>query len=366
MIFTLTGVISNSYAQSSVTLYGMVDSGIRYTSNEGGSSKIEQSSGTPNRFGVKGTEDLGGGLSSIFVLENGFNITNGTLGQNGRMFGRQAYVGLSSVRFGAFTIGRQYDSMVDYLQPISAGGHFYAGGLGAHFGDIDNVNNGFRLNNAFKYTSQVYRGFTFGALYSLGGVTGSFRQNSAMSAGASYKTGPVSLAAAYMKVNNPIVASYDGTPPTSVNGFFPTGSPYVGLQDSDQLKTFGAGISYSFGSANLNFLYTNTTLVKSFLAKGDARYQNYETSFQYRFTPDFEIGVAYDHTDGHWSSGNSHPKYDQFNFGAVYSLSKSSRIYAQTVYQRAAGSAKYAEIPLLPAASGNHQLAIQLAFNHSF
>ncbi len=66
-----------------------------------------------SRWGLRGTEDLGGGLKAIFVLENGFNVFNGTLGQGGDELGRQAYVGLPTTQFGTVTLGRQYDSVVD-------------------------------------------------------------------------------------------------------------------------------------------------------------------------------------------------------------------------------------------------------------
>ena len=91
-----------AHAQTSVTLYGLIDAGITYTNNVGGSSRVALASGniSGSRFGLRGTEDLGGGLKALFVLENGFNVNNGTLGQGGRMFGRQAYVGLSSNSFG--------------------------------------------------------------------------------------------------------------------------------------------------------------------------------------------------------------------------------------------------------------------------
>ena len=71
------------------------------------------------RLGI-GKEDLGGGLKAIFVLENGFNVFNGTLGQGGDMFGRQAYVGLSTAQYGTVTLGRQYDSVVDFTGDLAA------------------------------------------------------------------------------------------------------------------------------------------------------------------------------------------------------------------------------------------------------
>ena len=126
MVAALTGVFATAaHAQSSVTLYGLIDAGITYTNNQQGHSNWKATSGSVNgsRWGLRGSEDLGGGLKAIFTLENGFNIMNGTNGQGGREFGRQAFVGLSSDQFGAVTLGRQYDSVVDYLGPAGSDRH---------------------------------------------------------------------------------------------------------------------------------------------------------------------------------------------------------------------------------------------------
>ena len=98
------------------------------------------------------------------MLENGFNLSNGKLGQNSREFGRQAFVGLSSDQFGSVTLGRQYDSLVDYLAPLALNGTQYGGTLSAHPYDNDNLNNSVRINNSGKFQSVNYGGFKFGAL----------------------------------------------------------------------------------------------------------------------------------------------------------------------------------------------------------
>src|ERR1700748_2322615 len=98
-------------AQSSVTLYGLIDAGVTYvnstkTANGGHSLIAEQDGATAglsgSRWGMRGNEDLGGGLAAIFVLESGFSYNNGTSGQGGALFGRQAFVGLSSTQYGTF------------------------------------------------------------------------------------------------------------------------------------------------------------------------------------------------------------------------------------------------------------------------
>ena len=120
---------------------------------------------------MKGDEDLGGGLRAVFQLESGFNLYNGRLGQGGRAFGRQAYVGLSGASWGAMTMGRQYDSLVTYVAPLTANGGGAAGYF-AHPFDNDNTNNSFRINNAIKYSSANFGGFQFSALFGLSNSVG--------------------------------------------------------------------------------------------------------------------------------------------------------------------------------------------------
>ncbi|WP_143281835.1 porin, partial [Caballeronia humi] len=151
-----------AYGQSSVTLYGIIDAGFNYQSNANGGRLFAMTSGVNqgSRFGLLGSEDLGGGLKAIFRLENGFDVTNGRLGQGGLMFGRQAYVGLSNP-YGTLTFGRQYDSLIDFGSQYSVSNQ-WGGYISAHPGDLDNFNYSFRSNNAVKFTSANYAGFSFG------------------------------------------------------------------------------------------------------------------------------------------------------------------------------------------------------------
>jgi general bacterial porin, GBP family len=141
-------VLSNiAHAQSSVTLYGFIDEGFQYTSNVGGHSLYALASGVQqqgSRWGLKGQEDLGGGLSALFLLENGFDLNNGSALPNGQMFGRQAYVGITSDKLGGLTFGRQYDSVVDYVSPLTATGT-WGGAAFEHLFDNDNTGESFRI-----------------------------------------------------------------------------------------------------------------------------------------------------------------------------------------------------------------------------
>ena len=152
-------------AQSSVTLYGIIDTGVEYVTNVGPqkSSVVRMPSLTgsiPSRWGLRGTEDLGGGLSAVFVLESGFAPSQGTLNQGGRLFGRQAYVGLSG-RWGTLTLGRQYSQIYWAIPGDTMGPNVYAAA------DLDPYLAQPRLDNAIAY-SFTSSGLTVGVTYSLG------------------------------------------------------------------------------------------------------------------------------------------------------------------------------------------------------
>ena len=97
---SIAGLISvSAFARSSVTLYGVIDTGVEYVShaNAAGDSIVRMPGITgefPSRWGMRGVEDLGAGLKAVFVLESGFNVRAGDSGQGGRLFGRQSFVGL--------------------------------------------------------------------------------------------------------------------------------------------------------------------------------------------------------------------------------------------------------------------------------
>lgn len=110
---SLTVCAGGALAQSTVTLYGIVDTYVESARITGQGSRVRVSNGATaaSRWGLRGAEDLGGGLRAGFVLENGFSPDTGTALQGGRLFGRQAYVSLSSKQAGEIRLGRQHAPM---------------------------------------------------------------------------------------------------------------------------------------------------------------------------------------------------------------------------------------------------------------
>ena len=157
---------STAYAQSSVTLYGVLDTSVAYTGNVNAAGdsqvKIPTLTGSlPSRLGIKGVEDLGGGLQAVFALESGFGVDTGALGQGGRLFGRQSWVGLKG-RFGSVMLGRQMNMSFWATQKSDIMGPalFSISSLDLYLPNA-------RSDNAIGYMG-TFSDVTVGATYSLG------------------------------------------------------------------------------------------------------------------------------------------------------------------------------------------------------
>jgi general bacterial porin, GBP family len=338
-------------AQSSVTLYGTLDTGIDYISNQksatGGNAAWGMQSGnvSTDRWGLKGTEDLGGGLAAVFDLENGFNIDSGKFSNGGDEFGRQAWVGISSSAYGTVTLGRQYDSMVDFVAPLSATGSGFGGNIADHPFDNDNLNNDFRMNNAVKFRSVNYGGLVFGGAYAFSNSSNGFSNNNAYTAGASYNNGPLSLAAAYFQANNPGGV----TAPSNTGGALSSGDGDATLVGGRQ-RIMGAGARYVIGAATIGAVFTRTTLDDpSEISQGGSytalsgnklTFNNYELNARYALTPALTLGGSYTFTDGKFDTATSSlsPKWNAFMLQADYALSRRTDVYLEGVYQHATGA----------------------------
>ncbi|WP_233872813.1 porin [Paraburkholderia adhaesiva] len=338
---------ASAHAQSSVTLYGLIDAGIAYTNNVAGSGRVALQSGniSGSRFGLRGGEDLGGGLKAIFVLENGFDVANGGLKQNNRMFGRQAFVGLSSNQFGTVTLGRQYDTTVDFVTPLSATSGTFGDSGFAHPYDNDNLQHTVRFNNAVKFTSQNYNGFKFGGMYAFSNST-EFAVSRAYSAAASYNFGPLNIAAGYLQSNGSglkVGANYANTT-GAVDQAEVKSTANGGNLTSDVQRSIAAGVNYAFGPAVVGFVYSHAQYqgTSAFgLNNGSARFDNYEVNGMYNFTTALKAGISYTYTDAHLNGATTFgadPKWNQVNAIARYSLSKRTEVYAEAMYQHATGS----------------------------
>jgi predicted porin len=365
----------SAVAQSSVTLYGLIDTGIDYYNNSGGKQLYETRDGVltglyGSRWGLAGEEDLGGGLKAVFKLENGFNSTNGALGQGGLEFGRQAFVGLSARKLGTVTIGRQYDSVVDYLQFAGTGAQW--GGITTHASDIDNLQNSFRINNAIKYTSPVIAGAQVGALYAFSNsnAKGGSGTTAALSAGGTYVYGPIKLGAAYFHAKHPATFLSDGHyVANTVGAAIGSAGPWSYVGNPDTVSTLGAGGTYAIGKFSVGALYTHVKFDDANGTRSSVVFDDYDVSLNYAVTPLTRIGVAYLYTVGYVNYLGQKLEYHRIAFGADTKLGKRTELYAVVVAQQAAGDAKGADIYQGSAAnmsSTNRQIGVRAAIVHRF
>ncbi|WP_298233354.1 porin [uncultured Azohydromonas sp.] len=195
----------SSFAQqSSVTVYGLVDVGVEY-SNSGKGGLVREISGGSlgSRVGFRGTEDLGGGLSANFRLEQGFTADNGVLAQGGRIFGREASVGLSSKAYGTVLAGRlptpYYQALngVDAFSWVGSGGMLSATRSTATSQQLLPLATSARTDNAIGYTAPAFGGLELKVLGAFG--EGSTTIGRHYSAAARYRQGPVDAIAAYAR-----------------------------------------------------------------------------------------------------------------------------------------------------------------------
>ena len=248
-----------AFASSSVTLYGLVDGGYYYKNQEtkfSGDPGATQGSikqrtvgfrsglRNGNRWGLKGVEDLGNGTNAIFTLESGFSLGDGQSLQGGRLFGRQAFVGLTGESWGTFTIGRQYNTTDVFIQPIDPFGN--NGWQSSTYSGF-NTSQSYRYDNAVKYASPNLSGFRFivGGFFEntkidrdINGVeeTGKDRFSGLM-AGLGYRSGPINIG-----------ATFDYVDQKTEN--------IAGKADvSTKTKQWNLGMTYDFDVAKLHLMY---------------------------------------------------------------------------------------------------------------
>jgi len=203
----LMGAFSGAaFAQSNVTLYGIVDVNIQRNAPDVGDSTTGINSGhqSGSRFGLRGSEALGGGMSAIFTLESGYNIDSGTSAQGGRLFGRQAWAGLKwdnaniavvAGRLATFSSGTGSFDFFGQVDPFLTG--FGDSSLGSTFTSAGAL----RVDNTVAIVGGPWAGFRAGAAYSFNVAgaenAGSSNNNTAIALGAAWSGGPFMVGVTY-------------------------------------------------------------------------------------------------------------------------------------------------------------------------
>ena len=197
-------------AQTSVTIYGLIDAGYLHDSGgkaAGSVSSINSGLQNGSRIGFKGTEDLGNGLSAVFLLENGYKVDDGSIDSTpaGLLFGRQAYVGLKG-DFGIVKLGRQSNVLFNALAAYDP----FNNGLAGDFARIFNQGggpSGRRVDNSIVYgTPATLNGFVAEAIYGFGEQAGDASKGRQWGLSGGYIQGPVSVQVAHLRAGSTATA----------------------------------------------------------------------------------------------------------------------------------------------------------------
>jgi predicted porin len=387
-----------AHADSEVTLYGIIDAGFGYSNNAavtqtaaaaGRPAKLSNASAvtfnsgtwTGSRWGLKGSEDLGGGTKAIWRLENGFNVGTGASGQGGAEFGRHAYVGLTDKRLGTLTLGRQYDPLIDLVGAV--GGTAILSGVAAHPGDVDNLDHSSRVSNSVKYRTPDFYGLTGEALYAFGNQAGSTSRQATLGAGVQYSRGPLNWGLAYSRANNDksgatdsTIGSWSGSSDSAFGSSINAG--YASARSREIIAT---SATYDIGATTFGLNYSHTEYSSGIFSrfKNDVKFDTAGLLAMYKMTPTLRFGGGYSYTHANAPTANSSPAiYHQFNLAGFYLLSKRTELYALAGYQHAAGSTVdslgnviAATASIGDAANGyssasNSQMMVRVGVSHSF
>ncbi|NUX57655.1 porin [Paraburkholderia youngii] len=345
-----------AHAQSNVTLYGVIDDGITYVSNVGGSHVYKMDDGVSqgSRFGFRGGEDLGGGWKAVFNLESGFNPNTGAARQGGLLFGRLAYVGLSNDTYGSVTFGRRYDLMSTTLLRYHSG--FTTVGIyNLNPGDQDRIS-GEWLNNLVTYESPDWSGLKVSAQYSFNSQSApTTNYGHAYSLGANYTHGPFSIGAATTNIHD-----YFFSPGASlgVSSFLgetlPTAATIVALRD---LRTAGVGAGWDFGKVFLSGVYSNTRFDNGVEAD---TLQSMNAALRYSIRPDLIAAAGYTY------SKLEESRWNLFAVTLDYFLSKRTDVYTSANYEKASGSGTKAALVTIGPSGNDKQLALRVGLRHKF
>ncbi|TGV11933.1 porin [Alcaligenaceae bacterium 429] len=340
----MAGFAGVAQAETSVTLYGIVDTGLGYTQFKNKDTDVKATRTgfydgvqSGNRWGLRGSEDLGDGLRAVFTLESGFTLSNGNSAQGDRLFGREATLGLAGDSWGSLVFGRQQNVASRYIGDIASpfGDSMELAAIGKTFTSAATV----RADNTVVYATPNFNGFDFAIGYSFnvnGDQKWNIKNNGAnpkdqnaklVTTGLRYVNGPIAVAASYDNLK----ASAWGKSAQAWN--------LAGSYDFEVVK-----LHLAWGQERNGLLSSRgyNDDVNAAMGMGFSGYQkDYKTN-------NFAVGVSAPVgaagkvmagwamsrvSDNNWFENNADKKSQNlFSLGYTYNLSKRTNVYAVGTY----------------------------------
>lgn len=261
---------SPAFAETSFSVYGVVDAGIAHDRDNvtGGGNRTSLDSGIQagSRVGFLGSEDLGGGLSAVFTLEMGLAIDTGDMTQ-GALFGRQAYLGLEG-DWGRLTLGRHY---TPYYLTLSGIADPFAGSLAGNAGNLM-WDTGTRMNNTILYALPDWRGISAELAYGFGETPGDINAGRSYSGSVGYARGPIAVELAHHNASHAITAVRSHS--TLLAGTYDLDMVkiHLGVADSNNVADSDGAIRVADSRdlvAGFSLPFSRSVLIMSYIHKND-------------------------------------------------------------------------------------------------
>jgi predicted porin len=305
----LGAMVGGAQAQSSVTLYGKIDVSLMRNKVFGGTSQVTIESGTisGSRWGMMGSEDLGGGLKANFDLEQGFAVDTGAQSVAGNAFSRQSWVGLSG-GFGEVRVGKPWTAYDDVSGAINA---MFDSGFSVENNFFKST--GYTANpaNTVRYSTPTFGGFSGAFSHSMDEVK-------------NVNTDVNSVSIAY--AGGPFAAGF--------------GYQTEGLAAGGKTKYTRLSASYDLGAAVIKGLYGN---VKN---PGSFKTNEYSIGVDVPVSGALTVSAGYGYSKDNVASGDE--KRKGLTLGAMYMLSKRTDVYVgltdwdgKTAGTKTSGNTKY-------------------------
>jgi predicted porin len=326
-----------AHAQSSVTLYGVLDTYLGYNNASGKGAIVGLNGGgdMANRMGLRGTEDLGGGLHANFTLENGFYSESGALATPGSIFNRQAWAGLSG-NFGEVRAGVQNSPQFLMMSKFdSFDGATYGSGL------VNLTSYVPRFSNVISYQTPSLSNFTFRVEIAPGNQPGSISSGTTLLASAEYEKGPLYLGANYVESR-------------SLMGAQPAKSSFVGG-------------SYSIGKATVHLAVYRGNNNDATPTKAGVYYTTYSLSGEYFVTSFDRLSAGAMIADGSGSNGDA----QEVSLMYQHILSKRTLVYGVATHIFNHGNAAFylhgaGPIPANVPQPGGSVTGVEIGIRHLF